>query len=556
LAHFELEEFTVNVKANPIDGGTATGAGTNIPYGTQRQLIATHAEFSTFIDWTDDETGGQKSPTDTFYLFVDKSYNLTANFKMETCLITLIGTPINGGTPLGGGVHHKGNWITVDANPNGCHGFLYWTENDEILRDENGDIIDALYTFRVMQNRTLMAHYIPVPLNITTEPNDPLLGFTTGDTTNIACETVVTVNAYSYHECSFLYWYWTQTDSIVSYKPEYTFIATESRHLVAYFSANLYDIVLIANPPDMGTATGGGPYPYGLEITVHAEPQPGYMLTNWTEDSLEVSTNPDYTFTVKNSRILVANFEEFKYIVKIIPNDTLYGHASGSGKYDLNDIVKAKAVAMEGYQFVNWTRDGVPISTDNPYIFTVTENIELIANFYGLDFDTYAATLWDNTFMLNLVKLEKEHYDVTNCKWFKNGIELTKTNTVDEFSYSAGPNSDDRLELAPTWYMFQIKLRNGTILNSTKKVLTEYVFYFPAPPVNKLVIYPNPTTSGNMFTVEGTVNGTPLYIYNALGICVYSATAGDRTTTLALNMPPGVYIVRNGNKEGKVTIAK
>jgi hypothetical protein len=62
--------------------------------------------------------------------------------------------------------------------------------------------------------------------------------------------------------------------------------------------------------------------------------------------------------------------------------------------------------------------------------------------------------------------------------------------------------------------------------------------------------------AGHMFTIEGTVNGTPLYVFNSLGVCVYSATAGDHTTTLALNMPPGVYIVRNGNKEGKVTIAK
>jgi hypothetical protein len=517
-------------------------------------LKATEADFCTFINWTDDETGLEVSPLDSFDLYVTKSYKLTANFKRETCIITLIGTPNNGGTPLGGGELPKGKETTVEANPNGCHGFLYWTENGEILRNENGDPIGEKYTFVVMKNRTLLAHYIPVPLNITTAPNDPELGFTTGDTTNIACETTVTVTAVPKFECHFINW--THNDIEVSDTSVYTFSATESRHLIANFSANLYDIALVANPPYYGTVKGAGSYPYGKDIAVTASPLPGYMFTNWTEDDVVVSTDTVYPFTVTKSRNLVANFEEFKYIVNIIPNDSIYGNTTGSGKYDLNEIVKARAVAMEGYQFVNWTRDGIVISSENPYIFTVTENINLVANFYGLDFDTYAATLWDNTFMLNLVKLENEHYDITNCKWFKNGIEITETNTVDEFSYSAGPNGDDRLELAPTWYMFQVKLRNGTLLNSTKKVLSEYQFYFPAPPGNKLLIYPNPAISGNIFTVDGTVNGTPLHVFNAMGVCVYTTTANDNTTTLALNMPAGVYLVRNENKEGKVTIVK
>ena len=39
------------------------------------------------------------------------------------------------------------------------------------------------------------------------------------------------------------------------------------------------------------------------------------------------------------------------------------------------------ATPYEGYKFVNWTKDGVEISTENPYSFTVTEDVELIANF-------------------------------------------------------------------------------------------------------------------------------------------------------------------------------
>lgn len=43
--------------------------------------------------------------------------------------------------------------------------------------------------------------------------------------------------------------------------------------------------------------------------------------------------------------------------------------------------VTVSATPATGYQFVNWTNNGQTVSTDNPYTFTVTEDIELIANF-------------------------------------------------------------------------------------------------------------------------------------------------------------------------------
>ena len=41
------------------------------------------------------------------------------------------------------------------------------------------------------------------------------------------------------------------------------------------------------------------------------------------------------------------------------------------------------ATPNDGYLFKNWTKNGVVVSTENPYSFTVTEDIELVANFDG-----------------------------------------------------------------------------------------------------------------------------------------------------------------------------
>ena len=62
-------------------------------------------------------------------------------------------------------------------------------------------------------------------------------------------------------------------------------------------------------------------------------------------------------------------------------NINRYGYTMGEGLYEAGDMVDVMAVAYDGYKFVNWTKDGVEVSDRELYIFTVTEDVELIANF-------------------------------------------------------------------------------------------------------------------------------------------------------------------------------
>ncbi len=55
---------------------------------------------------------------------------------------------------------------------------------------------------------------------------------------------------------------------------------------------------------------------------------------------------------------------------------------SGNGIYEKGDVVRIMAWYEEGYHFVNWTKaDGTVFSTEATYTFSVTENLELTANF-------------------------------------------------------------------------------------------------------------------------------------------------------------------------------
>ena len=59
------------------------------------------------------------------------------------------------------------------------------------------------------------------------------------------------------------------------------------------------------------------------------------------------------------------------------------GTVEGAGTYKDNATATLTATANDGYVFKNWTKNGSVVSAENPYSFTVTEDVELVANFDG-----------------------------------------------------------------------------------------------------------------------------------------------------------------------------
>jgi hypothetical protein len=59
------------------------------------------------------------------------------------------------------------------------------------------------------------------------------------------------------------------------------------------------------------------------------------------------------------------------------------GSTSGGGTYSSGSIATVSAFANSGYNFVNWTQNGVVVSTSSSYSFTVNTSRNLVANFSG-----------------------------------------------------------------------------------------------------------------------------------------------------------------------------
>jgi hypothetical protein len=156
-----------------------------------------------------------------------------------------------------------------------------------------------------------------------------------------------------------------------------------------------YIVTLNTADANMGNVTPAGATTVneGASFTATATALDGYHFVAWMNGTTQVSTSNPYTFNVTADITLTATFEANDPVVtyfnvSVTSANTSMGtvNSTASGSVAEGTEVTATATALEGYRFVNWTdAAGVAVSTANPYTFTVTADITLIANFELVD---------------------------------------------------------------------------------------------------------------------------------------------------------------------------
>lgn len=334
----------------------------------------------TFVNWT--ENGNVVSTNASYTFTVNSNRNLVANFTQQAPQNYYIGVsanPNNGGSVSGGGTYQQGQTCTVHATANNGYTFVNWTENGTQVST------NANYTFTVNSNRNLVANFqqqAPQTYTISVSA-DPSSGgsISGGGTYQQGQSCTVSASANS----GFSFTNWTENGNVVSTNASYTFTVTSNRSLVANFTAQPqnYTITLSANPNNGGTLAGGGTYQEGQQCTVSASANNGFEFSNWTENGNVVSWSTSYTFTVTSNRTLMANFTALpqNYTITVSANPSNGGNVTGGGTYQEGQSCTVTATANNGFEFAYWTENGIIVSTNANFTFTVDGDRSLEADF-------------------------------------------------------------------------------------------------------------------------------------------------------------------------------
>jgi hypothetical protein len=542
IANFEHgSECNIILSASPSEGGTVE-VPTNYSCNEEVTIKAFPNNCWKFVNWTKND--GTVVSTNAFYTFtVTGIHILTANFEQKTYNITLYANPSTCAVE-GGGSHLCGDTITVTALSCPCYEFVSWTESNGVVAST-----DPEYSFVVTQNRILVANFIQANYEVNVSATPPEYGTAHGNSngTNLHCGDTWIV--WAEPNPDYLFVKWTENDEWVSDEQYYSFTITGSRDLVAHFSEYTHEIILLAEPEEGGAVEGGGNYLYGEEITVKAFPNECWTFVNWTENDVEVSDDAFYTFTVTGPRTLTANFERKTFDVTLSANPSEGGIASGGGIYDCDEKITVKATANTGYKFINWTKNGIEVSTDNLFIFTLIEDMELVANFEKTE-----------VYQVN-VSVNNEEYGTV---YGGGPYEANETATIIAVAFSGSKfinwtkNGTENITNNP--YIFTVT-EDVELVANFEGVGIEETDDEPS-----LRVYPNPTT-GELRITNYELRIENIEVFDVMGKHVQSLRFNVQDSGLNLKpetlncetvidisqFPAGVYFIRIQTETGVVT---
>ena len=335
---------------------------------------------------------------------------------------------------------------------------------------------------------------------------------------------------------------WTENGNQVSTSANYIFTVNNDRTLVANFieeQPQTYNINVSANPANGGNVTGGGTYTQGQQCTLTATPNTNYLFVNWTENGNQVSTNASYTFTVNNNRTIVANFVEqqpqtYNITVSVTPADG--GNVTGDGTYTQGQQCTLTATPNTGFNFFNWVnaKNGVIVSTDQTYTFTVNEDGEFIANFSYIEYEVLTEV--DPYNGGTIFKSEGNHYgDIVTLtvtpaenfvflNWTENDVVVSE-----ELSFS--------FTLTDHHYFIAHLIDVTSVGENAQQIVS---------------IYPNPVS--DKLVIEAEKDMSNVEIYNATGAMVFSQECSSDKVEIDVNtLQSGIYFVKMTTGNGVET---
>ena len=598
VANFTQQQFTINVTANPTNGGTVTGGGT-YTYGQSCSVTATPNPNFNFINWT--ENGNPVSIQLSYTFTVTSNRNLVANFTTQNYIINANAYPSDGGTISGAGGYDYGQTCILTATPATGYEFINW------IKDGSQVSTETSYSFTVTESALYEAHFQLQSFTINASANPEDGGSVTGGGSYYYGQTCY-LEATPVSDYTFINW--TKEGEFVSNQFSYSFTVTENASYDANFDKILFEITATADPINGGDVSGAGTYSYGDTCILTAAARAGFVFENWTRNDIVVSTSPSYPFQVRRNADYVAHFtmDANHCIITAMADPYEGGTVSGDGTFELGNMCTLDAIPADGYEFVNWTLelDGSQVSTNASFSFPVTGDAVYVAHFvkkYTITANVEpigaGSIIGTGTFKegesCTLIATPNPTYSFE--KWIENGEDVSTDNpysfAIDRdldlvavffqglfytITASAGANgtispSEGDVLVEPGEDMTFTMIPNSGC--EVKKVLVDGVDRGPIPShtfrnVNEdhtihvefsglglddnttldLKVFPNPANDKINIQCQ---NMKQVSIFNLLGVQIESKDVNNDHAVLSTdNLSPGTYILKVESLDGRI----
>jgi uncharacterized repeat protein (TIGR02543 family) len=369
----DMDAATITSTTFIIKQGATTVSGTVAATANARVYTFTPtAPLLPFVVYTGTVTTGA---ADKFKTALAADYIWTFTTIPQISLSVL---PVASGTTIGAGTFAQGSTASVTATAAPGFVFTNWTDGTTVASTS------PVYQFTIAGNRALVANFAPVAigkvaLNLSA---NPIAGGTVAGQGQFDIGSTVTASATP--NAGYTFVNWTDNGVAVSTSSSYQFILATNKTLVANFRAipaSQFAVVLSSNPAAGGSTIGAGSFASGTSVTVTATANAGYTFVNWTDNGVQVSTSPAYTFPLSANRTLVANFLLNTYTLTVNAN-ALMGSATKNPNlavYNSGTNVQVTATPLAGFTFTGWTGDAT--GSINPLTVNMTSNKVITANF-------------------------------------------------------------------------------------------------------------------------------------------------------------------------------
>lgn len=428
-----IEQFYINVNADPANAGYVVGAGT-FPKGTRHSITAAAIQGYHFTHWTD-SLNRIVSTNLQYDLVVEKDETYTAHFELDAPVIeeynvTIITNPADKGSVSGGGTYKSGQTAIIVPSP--VEGWAVDT-----VTASGGNLVDngnGTYSIVVTRDLTITVNFKEAIRYFTfsivadanglvryKDINDAWSNWAERHEVTSPEKTIVTIAGKADIKYEFEKWI-TPTEAELL-NNENNIIVEEGLHrktYTAYFKKETVkpetyqvNINVISNGK-CKYKVGSNEYSNesashsnisvtkGETIEILAVPDEGYLFDYCASTSGDRSESNPYKVAVNSNMDFSYYFKEApitKYTVDVTSDiNGKCKYKIGSGEYSeldkshprfqvpAGETVTVLAEADSGYKFVRWSYKG-GVTEDNPYSMIINENMVLRCIFEQIPID-------------------------------------------------------------------------------------------------------------------------------------------------------------------------